>query len=69
MSDKEDGAIVVAQISEMILALCSGKDIPPEDLHALILKECARAGLGLNSVDYLTSYLTRKICGRLCNVG
>ena len=65
MSDKEDSVIVVAQISEMILALCSGKDIPPKDLHALILKECARAGLGLNSVDYLTSYLR----GRLCHVG
>ena len=65
MSDKKDPVIAIAQISDMILALCSGKDISPKDLHSLILRECARSGLGFNSVDYLKSYLTRKICGEV----
>ena len=62
LNPNEDGAIQVAQVSHMIQACFSDKDLTPKELHEIILKECARYRLGLNSVDYLTSYLTAKMC-------
>ena len=63
MSDSDDPVIAIAQVSHMIQACFSDKDLTSTELHSIILKECARYRLGLNSVDYLTSYLTPKMCG------
>ena len=61
-SNQEDPVIAIAQVSHMIQACFSDKDLTPKELHSIIIKECTRYRLGLNSVDYLTNYLTRKMC-------
>jgi hypothetical protein len=61
-ANQRDPVIAIAQVSHMIQACFSDKDLTPKELHSIILKECARYRLGLNSVDYLTGYLTGKMC-------
>jgi len=58
----EDAPIRIAQVQHIIEMCFSDKDLTPKELHSIIVKECARYRLGLTSVDYLTNYLTRKMC-------